>query len=186
MKMPSIAVSISTRFLLFFFHFVTALPACFWWGIFAIDPPSGPLIAPPPFCCPRSKSSWSCSQWCGLLTNMIHLLMFKDPTNDEWWVRGLDALWIWIIVRCSRRDRPCNLHFGLAEPHLMTGSRKFIKSYSEKKNMKLQGGPCRLSIAGILPKVRILLCSCVYVHTTPIAFCERTSSWLSHPITCFG
>ena len=68
----------------------------------------------------------------------------------------------------------------------MTGSRKFIRSYSEKKNLKLQGGPCRLSVEGILPKVRILLCSCVYVHTTLIALCERTSSWLLHPITCFG
>ena len=84
---------------------------CYWSSVC-------PLITPPPFCCPRLKLSWSCSQWCSLLTNMIHLLMLKDPTNNKWWLRGLDALWIWIVVCSSCCDHPCNSHSRLAEPLL--------------------------------------------------------------------
>lgn len=34
-----------------FLSLFPTLPVWFWWGIFAINPLSAPLIVPPPFCC---------------------------------------------------------------------------------------------------------------------------------------
>ena len=57
----------------------------------------------------------------------------RTLTHNEWWLRRCDALWICIVLCCSHHDHPCNLHFRLAEPHLMMGSCKFIRSYLRKR-----------------------------------------------------
>ena len=75
--------------------------ACYWSSVC------------PPFCCPRSSSSWSC---CQQSPRQYDPLILKDPTNNTWCLRCRDALRM--ILSCSCCDHPCTLHFPPVKPHL--------------------------------------------------------------------
>lgn len=63
---------------------------------------------------------------------MIHSLMPKDPTNNEWCLGCCDVLRIgWLC--CSHHIHLCTLHFLPAEPHLMVNLCNFTGLYSNKK-----------------------------------------------------